>query len=191
MHDLNLLPETETIRRQSRLLLLTALGLTIASGIWISSTHLSNTQLINDLRNSIAMTEAEITPVPPLTQRVRELQERLNTRDATLTHLTTLPALTAATGETLTNALVTFADDHNPNITLDRISAQRADNNTRLTVTVKGRALGPQPIQDRFQRLNALGLLTTSPTVKQEADGTYTFDGNLNLPIHPDTARTP
>lgn len=191
MQDLNLLPETETVRRQSRLLALTAIGLTIASGLWIGSTQVSNHQVKNDLQQSISITDAEIRPVPTLTRQVQDLNTRLQGRDETLAHLATLPHETAAAAEAIQRALVTFADDQYPSITLDRITAHRGETG-RLVVTIKGRALGGQPIQDRFQRLNTLGLLQTSPTVKQEADGRFSFDGQLEFTLEPQmTAVTP
>lgn len=186
MHDLNLLPETETVRRQSRLLALTAVGLTIASGLWVGSTQMSNQQLKADLQQSISITEGEMRPVPPLTRQVQDLNARLQGREETLAYLATLPAETAATAEAIERALVTFADDEHPSITLDRITAQRGESG-RIVVSVKGRALGGQPIQDRFQRLNTLGVLQASPTVRQEADGRFTFDGQLELRLHEDT----
>lgn len=186
MHNLNLLPETETVRRQSRLLALTAVGLTIASGLWIGSTQLSNQQVKADLQQTLEITEAEIRPVPPLTRQVQELNARLQGREETLAYLSTLPGQTAAAAEAIERALVTFADDEYPSITLDRITAQRGESG-RIVVAVKGRALGGQPIQDRFQRLNALGMLQASPTVRQEADGRFTFDGQLELALEPVT----
>lgn len=186
MHNLNLLPETETVRRQSRLLALTAVGLTIASGLWIGSTQLSNHQVKTDLQHNISITEGEIRQVPPLTRQVQELNARLQGREETLAYLSTLPEQTAATAEAIERALVTFADDEYPSITLDRITAQRGESG-RIVVAVKGRALGGQPIQDRFQRLNALGMLQASPTVRQEADGRFTFDGQLELALEPVT----
>ncbi len=186
MHDLNLLPETETVRRQSRLLFLAAIGITVASGIWISSTHFSNQQIKTDLQQTLASTEAEIKPVPPLTRQVQDLTTRLQDRDETLAHLSTLPGETAAAAEAISRTLVTFADDEYPSITLDRITAQRTQGG-HLTLSIKGRAIGGQPIQDRFQRLQTLGLLQTSPTIKQEADGRYSFDANLELELEPTT----
>lgn len=186
MHDLNLLPETETVRRQSRLLFLAAIGITVASGIWISSTHFSNQQIKTDLQQTLASTEAEIKAVPPLTRQVQDLTARLQDRDETLAHLSTLPSETAAAAEAISRTLVTFADDEYPSITLDRITAQRTQGG-HLTLSIKGRAIGGQPIQDRFQRLQTLGLLQTSPTIKQEADGRYSFDANLELELEPTT----
>lgn len=186
MHALNLLPETETVRRQSRLLFLAAIGITVASGIWISSTHFSNQQIKTDLQQTLASTEAEIKPVPPLTRQVQDLTARLQDRDETLAHLSTLPSETAAAAEAIKRTLITFADDEYPSITLDRITAQRTQGG-HLTLSIKGRAIGGQPIQDRFQRLQALGLLQASPTIKQEADGRYSFDANLELNLEPTT----
>ncbi len=186
MHDLNLLPETETVRRQSRLLFLAAIGITVASGIWVGSTHFSNQQIKTDLQQTLASTEAEIKAVPPLTRQVQDLTARLQDRDETLAHLSTLPSETAAAAEAISRTLVTFADDEYPSITLDRITAQRTQGG-HLTLSIKGRAIGGQPIQDRFQRLQTLGLLQTSPTIKQEADGRYSFDANLELELEPNT----
>ena len=86
MHDLNQLPETETVRRQSRLLFLAAIGITVASGIWVGSTHFSNQQIKTDLQQTLASTEAEIKAVPPLSsiepasREMRSLRWRSTTR---------------------------------------------------------------------------------------------------------------
>jgi len=186
MHDLNLLPETETVRRQSRLLFLAAIGLTIASGIWTMSTQLSNQQIKSDLKHTLSITEAEIRPVPPLTKKVQTLNAHLAGHEETLAHLASLPIDTTAAVKAITRTLVTFADDQHPSITLDRITAQRTDGG-RIVLTIKGRALAGQPMQDRFQRLQDLDLLTTKPTVKQEADGRYSFDAQLELELQPTT----
>lgn len=187
MHDLNLLPETETVKRRSRLVALAAIGLTAASAVWVGGTQLSNQQLKTELRRSIELTESEITPVPDLNRRIQDHATTLAGREETLAHLTTLPRETTGVAAALEAALTAFAADDQPDITLDRITAQRAPGD-RLAVTVKGRALTGAPIQARFERLNAQGLLVASPVVKAEADGTYAFDGDLELPLAQTTA---
>ena len=181
MHDLNLLPETETVRRQSRLLTLTTIGVTIAAGIWVGSTHTSNQAVITQLEESIRITESQIQPVPELQNVVKDLQERLADHEPILEHLRSLPISAADTSAALQQALITFAADEEPDISLDRITAERHAG--VLTVTVAGRALTAQPIQDRFTRLQQLGLITTAPDIRVEADGRLTFEGDLTLPL--------
>ena len=188
MHDLNLLPETETVRRQSRLLTLTTIGVTIAAGIWVGSTHTSNQAVITQLEESIRITENQMQPIPELQERVEWLQGRLSDHEPILEHLRALPAATADTSAALQQALATFAADDEPDISLDRITAER--NAGVLTVTVAGRALTAQPIQDRFTRLQQLGLVTTAPDIRVEEDDRLTFEADLTLPLASTTPST-
>lgn len=192
MHDMNLLPETETIRRQSRLLLLASIGLTISSAFWITTTTLSQNELKHQLQASIDLTENQIQPIPPFNHRINELRAHLERRDPITLYIDELPTRTNHIQDSLTTALISFSSDDRPDITIERIHLN--PHPTHPTLHLSGRALSLESINARFVRLNNLQIPVENPTSLTEDDGTITFALTLPLertPNDPDRHLTP
>lgn len=192
MHDINLLPETETVRRQTRLLLLTAIGVTISSAFWITTTTLSQEEIKRQIQASTQLTESRIQPIPPLNNRVNDLRAQLEQRDPINAYIDNLPNRTNTVQTSLTSGLAHFNSDDRPDISIERIHLTH--HATTPNLTLSGRALTLEAIAARLTRLNNQNIPVENPSSLEEPDGTTTFSLTiplLRVPNDPTTHLTP